>query len=71
MEPLNWHQQKAIQRANKLRNVPSHILAANYTQTGKTLCGLVDPKIWIDSDKRHNPANLCCKRCLAAAERQG
>ena len=68
MEQLTWHQQEAIHAAYRLRNYSAHILAADYIRTGKTLCGRTDPKVWIDADKRHNPANLCCRRCLIAAQ---
>jgi len=70
MELLTWHQQKAIQRTHSLRHHSAHILSANYIQTGKALCGLVDPRVWIPRDAMRNPGNLCCQRCLAVAERQ-
>jgi hypothetical protein len=68
MTALSWHQQKALKEAYRLRNFSAHILAADYIQTGKALCGKVNPTVWIDADKCHNPANKCCKRCLAASQ---
>ena len=67
---MTWHQQRAAHRAFRLRNKPAHILRSDYIATGRTLCGVTDPPVWIDADKRSNPANLCCKRCAAIADRR-
>ena len=66
---MNWHQQKAVQRAHKLRNTPAHILRSDYIATGRTLCGLFDPSVYITADKRDNPENMCCLRCKRIADR--
>ena len=64
-----WHQLKALQRARKLRNNPAHILKGDYIFMGKTLCGVKDPAVYVETNKRHNPANEVCQRCLAIADK--
>lgn len=67
-EPLTWHQRRAQHRAWQLRSVPAHILRGDYIFTGKTLCGVKDPKVWISTVYRDKPVNNCCKRCKAIAD---
>jgi hypothetical protein len=67
---MNWHQQNAARRAFRLRNQPAHILSDSFISTGRTLCGVTDPAVWIDADRRDNPDNKCCKRCAAIADRR-
>lgn len=68
-EQLTWHQMKALKDAHKLRNIPAHILRGDYIFTGKALCGIKDPAVYVDTVKRHNPANKVCQRCLAIADK--
>lgn len=69
VEQLTWHQEKAIRDAYRLRNKPAHILKGDYIFTGKTLCGVKDPAVYVDTNKRHNPGNNVCQRCLAIADK--
>lgn len=61
---MNWHQQQALKRAHKLRNKPAHILRGDYIASGKTLCGIKNPSVYIDARHKDNPSNNCCKKCL-------
>ena len=65
----SWHQQNAAKRQWQTRNFAAHIFAPDYVKTGKTLCGRVNPAVWIDADKRSNPANRCCLICSFIADR--
>lgn len=63
---LSWHQQQAVKRAWKTRNLPAHI----YSGYGITaLCGYYRPKVTIEPEFRNNPENKCCKHCKAAADK--
>ena len=66
---MSWHQQKALQRAHKLRKTPAHILRGDYIATGRTLCGLFDPPVYITAEERGNPGNKCCLLCKRIADR--
>jgi hypothetical protein len=67
-DSISWHQAKAARRRHQLRKKPAHIHADNYIATGKTLCGLKDPLVWILADRRNSPGNLCCKTCKRIAD---
>jgi len=67
-EPLSWHQQQALRRHYELRKEPAHILCGDYIFTGKALCGVKDPKVYISTVHRDKPINNCCKRCKAIAD---
>jgi hypothetical protein len=63
-----WHQQQAQHKAYKLRNTPAHILRGDYLSTGRTLCGIKDPAVYITADKRNHPDNKCCLSCKRIAD---
>ena len=68
MEELTWHQQQGRERAYQARNTPAHIWAPDYINSGLTLCGIKNPRVTVDSDKRHNDSVNPCKRCWSIAD---
>ena len=68
MEQLTWHQQQGRKRAYQARNMPAHILAPDYINSGLTLCGIKGPKVTVDSDKRHSDGVSPCRRCCNIAD---
>lgn len=60
-----WHQNNVAKRNHRNRHKKAHIHAPDYVATGKTLCGLIDPPVYVDKKDAHNPANNVCKKCAA------